>query len=97
VLKSKKTKELTDIHTRLNQELETRFGSCPAEFDGDKYSFHMTISMTNKPTEECIDAFNLLSPKEINKETVFNTLGLIYSDGDEITPDNYFCYKRLSF
>jgi 2'-5' RNA ligase len=96
VLKTEKTKELMDLHMRLNKELESCFGSSPARFDGDEYSFHMTISMSDKTTEECQAVFNKLSPKELNIEVEFNKIGLIYIDGDEITPDNYFCYKRLS-
>lgn len=96
VLKAEKTRELIDLHIRLNKELECRFGSSPARFDGDEYLFHMTISMSDKTIEECQAVFNKLSPKELNMEVEFNKIGLIYIDGDEITPDNYFCFKRLS-
>jgi 2'-5' RNA ligase len=96
VLEAEKTKELMDLHMRLNKELESRFGSSPARFDGEAYSFHMTISMSDKTTEECQAVFDKLSPKELNMEVEFNKIGLIYIDGDEIKPDNYFCYKRLS-
>lgn len=95
VFKAEKSKELMDLHTRLNKELENRFGASPARFDGDEYSFHMTISMSDKTSEECQAVFNKLSPKELNMDVEFNKIGLIYIDGDEITPDNYFCYKRL--
>jgi len=97
VLKAEKTKELMDLHIRLNKELESRFGSSPARFDGDAYSFHVTISMTDKTIEECQTVFDELSSKELNMEVEFNKIGLIYIDGDEIRPDNYFCYKRLTF
>lgn len=96
VLKAEKTQELMDLHIRLNKELESRFGASPARFDGDAYSFHMTVSMSDKTSEECQMVFNELSAKELNMEVEFNKIGLIYIDGDEITPDNYFCYKRLS-
>lgn len=96
VLKAEKTKELIDLHMRLNRELESKFGASPAKFDGDEYSFHMTISMTDKPTEECRGVFDMLNPKKLNMEVEFDKLGLIYIDADEIKTDNYFCYKRLS-
>lgn len=96
VLKAEKTKELMDLHIRLNKELESRFGLSPARFDGDEYSFHMTISMSDKSIEECQAVFDKISPKQLNMEVEFNKIGLICIDGDEIKPDNYFCYKRLS-
>ncbi len=44
-LKAEQTPTLHQLHNRLNQELESRFGSTQADFDGPDYQFHMTIAI----------------------------------------------------
>lgn len=96
VIKAEKTKELFDLHKRLNKELEERYGSCPAEFDGDDYTFHMTVAIGGKPFENYQRTYDLLVKKEYHEEVKFDQLGLFYYDNDRITQGTYFCYKRVS-
>ncbi len=70
---------------------------CKAAFDGDIYTFHMTIALVGKPYENYQKALNLLDKKEYNMEVIFNQLGLLYYDDDSIKPGTYFCYKKLGF
>lgn len=96
-LKAVKTKELADLHCRLNDELEERFGFSPATFDGDEYTFHMTIAIGGKPYKNYQTAYALLDKKEYDISVVFNQLGLLYYHEDNVMPGTYFCYKKLSF
>lgn len=43
-LKVEQTLTLHKLHTRLNQELASRFGNTQANFDGPSYQFHMTVA-----------------------------------------------------
>ena len=95
-LKAEKSEELFDLHKRLNNELEKTFGKSPADHDGDDYAFHMTIAIGGKPFTSYQKAYELLDKKTYNIDTVFDQLGLLYYDNDDIKPGSYFCYKRLS-
>lgn len=97
VIKVEKSEELYDLHKRLNKELKERFGECHADFDGDEYTFHMTIAIGGAPFKNYEKAYKLLDKRVYNEEVVFNQLGLFYYDEDNIKPGTYFCYKKLSF
>jgi 2'-5' RNA ligase len=94
---AEKSKELVELHSRLNRELEEHFGCCKGEFDGDEYMFHMTIAIGGKSFEEYQKAISLLDEREYNMEVTFNQLGLLYYDNDNIKPGTYFCYKKIEF
>lgn len=96
VLKATKTKELYDLHNRLNKELAARFGSSPADFDGDDYAFHMTIAIGGKPFSNYQKAYDMLATKVYDFSATFDQIGLLYYDSDNIIPGTYFCYKKLS-
>ena len=96
VLKAEKSKELIDLHKRLNSELEERFGSSPADYDGDAYAFHMTLAIGGRSFEDYQKAYELLDKKIYDLDTVFDQMALLYYDNDDITPGTYFCYKRVS-
>ena len=95
VIKAEKSDELYNLHKRLNKELEERFGACPAEFDGDAYTFHMTFAIGGQPFENYKKAYDLLEKKEYYEEVKFDQLGLLYYDNDNFVPGTYFCYKRI--
>lgn len=95
VIKAEKTEELFNLHKRLNKELEERYGSCPADFDGEAYTFHMTVAIGGKSFENYQKVYDLLDKKEYYQEVEFNQLGLLYYDSDMITPGTYFCYKKV--
>jgi 2'-5' RNA ligase len=96
VLKAEKTEELVNLHQDLNYQLEEKFGSCKADFDGDEYQFHMTIAIggnTFSVYEKVLEEFR---KRELDFNTNFNELALFYYDDDDIKPGTYYCYKRVS-
>jgi 2'-5' RNA ligase len=90
-----KTQELSNIHKELNNQLEKRFGLCPAAFDGDPYQFHMTIAIGGAPFKQYKATGEILKERDIDSSTVFSELALFYYDKDDIQPGTYFCYKRV--
>jgi 2'-5' RNA ligase len=96
VLRVEKTEELANMHQELNKQLEEKFGTCKADFDGDKYQFHMTIAIGGKSYSEYEKVLEELRKKELDFNTVFNELALFYYDSDEIKPGTYYCYKRVN-
>ncbi|SEW22476.1 2'-5' RNA ligase superfamily protein [Ruminococcaceae bacterium KH2T8] len=84
--------ELKTAQKLLFEQLEERFGPCPAEHDDD-YIFHMTVAIGGAPFENYQKAYEVLSQREYNEEFLFSRLGLLYYDDDMIVPGSYFCYK----
>ena len=74
------------------EEMEERFGPCPAEHDND-YVFHMTVSIGGAPYEDYKRVYEELAKRAYREELVFDKLGLLYYDDDFIRPGTYFCYK----
>lgn len=89
-----KTDELDLAQKKLFKKLENRFGPCPAEHDDD-YTFHMTIAIGGASYDCYKKAYTEMLKKDYNKECIFNRLGLLYYDDDNIKPGTYFCYKVL--
>lgn len=91
-LRVKKTPELLEAQRKLNEELYKEFGPCPAEHDDD-YIFHMTFAIGGAGFESYQKAYDELVKQDYKKSFMFNKLGLLYYDDDNITPGTYFCYK----
>ncbi len=89
-----KTKELYDLHRRLNRELQERFGSCPAAFDGDAYSFHMTIAIGGAPYANYEKTYCQMRKQAFQSIYTFSELGFLIYEENAIIPGTYFCYKR---
>lgn len=89
-----KTNELDLAQKKLFKKLEECFGPCPAEHDDD-YIFHMTIAIGGANYDSYKKAYAKMVKKNYNKECIFNKLGLLYYDDDNIKPGTYFCYKIL--
>lgn len=87
-----KNEQLDFAQKMLFEELEIKFGPCPAEHDND-YIFHMTIAIGGAPFNNYEKAYKTLNELYFNQEFVFNKLGLLYYDDDSIKPGTYFCYK----
>ena len=88
----KATEELKEMQRVLFQRLEERFGPCPAEHDDD-YMFHMTVAIGGAPFANYQAAYEVLKERNFHQEFVFDRLGLLYYDDDNICPGTYFCYK----
>lgn len=93
-LSAEETMALRQTHNMLNDELEARFGCCKADFDGESYHFHMTIAIGNQPFEVYKMVYGDLD-KLYNQDFIFDEIGLLYYDSDDIKPGTYFCYKRV--
>ena len=91
-LRVKETPELLEAQRKLNEELYKKFGPCPAEHDDD-YIFHMTFAIGGAGFESYQKAYDELVKQDYKKSFMFNKLGLLYYDDDNITPGTYFCYK----
>ena len=97
-LRVKETPELKNAQKTLFENLYNEFGPCPADHDDD-YVFHMTIAIGGAPFENYERAWKAInSNEEIMKELkeksyVFDKIGLLYYDDDNIVPRTYFCYK----
>lgn len=92
-LRVKDTPQLKDAQKRLNEELTSIFGPCPAEHDDD-YIFHMTFAIGGAP----FNAYQIANAQlkgtiDYEQTFRFSRLGLFYYDDDNITPGSYFCYK----
>lgn len=90
------TEELRTLHNRLNSELSARFRNTQAPHDGERYHFHMTITIGGKPYTSYQDAFNKLKKKRYLLEYVYDEIGLFYYEYDEEQEKlgDYYCYKR---
>lgn len=86
------TPQLNEMQQKLFDCLETTLGPCPAEHDSD-YVFHMTIALGGASYENYEKAYQVLSKQNFKQEFLFDRLGLLYYDDDDIKPGTYFCYK----
>lgn len=91
-LRVKESAELREMQKLLFWKLEEHFGPCPAEHDND-YVFHMTFAIGGAPFENYEKAYKSMVKKKIDKCFMFEKLGLLYYDDDNISPGTYFCYK----
>lgn len=89
------TTELRQLHNRLNAELEQRFGSVPADFDGDAYHFHMTVMLGGQPIEVYRRFYSEIENPRINCSFVVRELGMFVYD-EPMGPDgDYLSYRIL--
>ena len=91
-ISARKSNELESLQNKLFQKLEECFGPCPAEHDDD-YIFHMTIAIGGADYVNYKKAHQDLCILDFKREFVFDKLGLLYYDDDNIKPGTYFCYK----
>lgn len=95
VLCVEKTEALVNLQNNLFQQLDEHYGECPADYDND-YKFHMTFAIGGAPYENYEKAYSVMKQKEYHRECVFDKLGLLYYDDDNIKPGTYFCYKVVT-
>lgn len=91
-IRAEGTPQLKAMQQKLFELLETTLGPCLAEHDTD-YVFHMTIAIGGAPYENYEKAYQVLKQQDYHKEFLFDRLGLLYYDDDNIKPGTYFCYK----
>jgi 2'-5' RNA ligase len=89
------TSYLRGLHHRLNEELETQFGPTPAKHDGDRYHFHMTIAIGNKPFnvyQRIVDSF---LPGPVDLTFMATELALFVYNENAWLGGGYMTYKIL--
>lgn len=91
-IRAEGTPQLKAIQQNLFELLETTLGPRPAEHDTD-YVFHMTIAIGGASYENYEKAYQVLKQQAYRKEFLFDRLGLLYYDDDNIKSGTYFCYK----
>ena len=85
---------LRPIHTRLNLELEARFGACPAPFDGESYHFHAT-AVIDRANDATLAAMQARAGERFGICTTANSLGLFIFTDDDFALASYVSYKTL--
>lgn len=91
-LNAEKSEALQYLQKELFDQLESSFGKCPADHD-ENYTFHMTVAIGGAPFKNYEIAMDELKKLDYKKELIFDKLGLLYYDDDDIKPGSYFCYK----
>ncbi len=91
-IRAESTPKLEAMQRKLFELLESRLGPCQAEHDSD-YVFHMTIAIGGVSYENYQKAYQVLKEHDFHREFLFDRLGLLYYDDDNIRLGTYFCYK----
>jgi len=94
-LSVEETESLRGIHNRLNEELTARFGSVPADFDGDGYHFHMSVALGGQPIETYHKIMDEFKDKLKNLQYMVRELVMfVYDERSDINA-GYMTYKIL--
>jgi 2'-5' RNA ligase len=89
------TPELRNLHNRLNDELNQRFGHTPADFDGEQYHFHMTVMMGGQPVDVYRKFYSEIPDPRINLRFTAQELAMFVYDEPMGPTGEYLCYKIL--
>ncbi|HEU0291680.1 MAG TPA: 2'-5' RNA ligase family protein [Anaerolineales bacterium] len=87
------TPELRNLHNRLNDELNQRFGHTPADFDGEQYQFHMTVMMGGQPVDVYRKFYSEIPDPGINLRFTARELAMFVYDEPMGPTGEYLCYK----
>lgn len=89
------TEALRGLHNRLDKELNQRFGTTTADFDGDAYHFHMTVIMSGKPFDIYQKFLNKIPDTKVNLRFTVQEIAMFIYD-EPMGPDgDYLCYRIL--
>jgi len=89
------TKELRGLHNRLNAELNERFGNTSADFDGDRYHFHMTAMMGGQPFDVYQKFLSEIPDPKVNLRFTVRKLAMFVYDEPMGPNSDYLCYRIL--
>jgi len=94
-LNVEETEFLRGLHNRLNEELAARFGNVPAEYDGEKYHFHMSVAIGGQPIETYHKIIDEFKDKLGNLQyTVRDLVMFVYDERSDVNA-GYMTYKIL--
>ena len=89
------TAYLRQLHLRLNDELQQRFATTQAAYDGSAYQFHMTVMMGGQPIEVYRQIYRDMVAQSRELRYTVKELGLFVYD-EPMGPDGeYLAYKTL--
>lgn len=95
-IKTQETSELRALHTRLNRELTARFGDCSAQFDGDAYSFHLSVIGGGATPSQYQNILKNLDSKNLPTKCDINQLAMfVYDDPNSNGEWVYTTYKIM--
>lgn len=85
------SKELRELHNRLNKELKHNLNIAMNGFDGSQWRFHSTIAYGLNPQE------SFKEYEEKNRKNIFKVskIAMFYSPDNELIADNFMTYKVL--
>jgi len=89
------TRELRELHNRLNQELNESFGNTSADFDGDRDHFHMTAMMGGQPFEVYQKFLSEIPDPKVNLLYTVKELAMFVYDEPMEPESDYLCYRML--
>ena len=88
------TEILRGLHNRLNEELNQRFGSAPADYDSDVYHFHMTVMLGGQPIGVYRKFYSELDDPVINYSFPVRELVMFVYD-EPIGPNSVYLSYRI--
>ena len=91
-LHAERSPKLGELHERINKELEARFGSTEADFDGPDYQFHMTLAI-GKPFEAYENAYQDFRSAFTEIRFQAQSLALFAYDHNRGAETEYISYK----
>jgi len=94
-LSVEETESLRRIHNRLNEELTARFGDVPADFDGDRYRFHMAVALGGQPIETYHRILDEFKGRLGNLQYTVRDLVMFVYDERTALNAGYMTYKIL--
>jgi 2'-5' RNA ligase len=89
------TPVLRNLHNRLNDELNQRFGYTPADFDGEQYHFHMTVMMGGQLVDVYRKFYSEIPDPRINLRYTARELAMFVYDEPMGPAGEYLCYRIL--
>lgn len=89
------TPELRNLHNRLNDELNQRFGNTPADFDGEQYHFHMTVMLGGQTVDIYRKFYSEIPNPKLNLQFTVKELGMFVYEEPMGPNGEYLCYKIL--
>lgn len=86
---------LRNLHYRLNDELNQRFGNTQADYDGPTYHFHLTVAMAGQPIDVYRRYYSTLPNPEVKLRFAVQELAMFVYDEPMGPNGDYLCYKIL--
>jgi len=76
------SRDLRDLHYRINQELAERFEDTQAAYDGPNFEFHATLAVGGQPMEVYQRIYAEYKDISVNLRYTATQIGLAYCDCD---------------